>query len=484
MRILPVVLMLAAALPAPGPVGIVAPPIQAPPASAPPATAPPAGDALPSAVAAAFSSVVSVRVREVVRVPVFRNGRFRNEPVEGLGAGSGVVIGADGVIVTNAHVVAGAGDVRIRRSDGREVEARVMSIDEASDLALLRAPAEGLRPLTLAEDAPPKEGARVFVLGNRGDTGTEVAWARIGAHRHLRVGARPLEFWSEVEAPIGPGDSGGALLDEAGRLIGIPSLLVSYTGDRPGAVTHASGLFIPASHLRRAVARMMKEPRPTWPWVGLLLEDPLLAASQGRPWLDETARVRRVFPGSPADEAGFRRGDRIVAVNDRPVPDAFEALGAVLDLEPLRPASFDVDRDGARVRLAVKPSPRPSDPRPDPLDDFALHTGVRLEFPADPRDGRGGLAFAGMTQRTLYSMTAFEADLFRQGPALTALIPGADAMAGDPKQVRIGSPADLERLLPRCFVQEQFVATLHWIFGGRQSLDRAQVHRKIYPVVI
>jgi len=465
MRIFPVVLLVAAALPTP-PDG------------------PPAGDALPGAVAAAFSSVVSVRVREVVRVPVFRNGRFRNEPVEGLGAGSGVVIDGEGVIVTNAHVVAGAGDVRIRRSDGREAEARVISIDEASDLALLRAPAEGLRPMPFADQAPSQEGTKVFVLGNRGDTGTEVGWARIGAHRNLRVGARPLEFWSEVEAPVGPGDSGGALLDESGRLIGIPSLLVSYTGDRPGTGAHASGLFIPVSHLRRAIARMLKEPRPAWPWVGLLLEDPLMAASQGRPWRDETPRVRRVFPGSPAEEAGFRPGDRIIAVNDRQVRDGSGALGAVLDLGPLRPALIDVERGGARLRLAVKPAPRPPDPRPDPLDDFALHTGVRLEFPADLHDGRGGLAFAGMTQRTRFSMTAFEADLFRQEPALTSIIPGADAMAGDPKQARIGSPADLERLLPRCFVQEQFVATLHWIFNGRQSLDRAQVCRKIYPVVI
>ncbi len=371
MRIFPVVLLLAAALPAPRG-GVAQPPVQAIPSGAQPA-----GDTLPSAVAAAFSSVVSIRVREMVRVPVFRNGRFRNEPVEGLGAGSGVVIGDDGTIVTNAHVVAGGGDVHVRRSDGREVEARVLSIDEASDLALLRAPADGLRALDLSDDAAPPEGAKVFVLGNRGDTGTEVAWARIGAHRHLRVGARPLEFWCEVEASIGPGDSGGALVDEAGRLIGIPSLLVSYTGDRPGNAAHASGLFIPLSHVRRAVTRMMKEPRPTWPWVGLLLEDPLLAASQGRPWLDDTARVRRVFPGSPAEEAGVRRGDRIVAVSGRPVRDVFEALEAVLNLETLRPASLDVERDGARLRLAVTPAPRPGDPRPDPLDDFAFDDGVR-----------------------------------------------------------------------------------------------------------
>src|SRR5262245_61055108 len=186
--------------------------------ASPQASPHPGGDALPPAVAAAFGAVVSVRVHEIVKVPVFRNGRFRREPVEGLGAGSGVVISEDGLILTNAHVVAGGTRVDIATADGREMGAVVASLDEASDLALLRAAGGRFRSISLSDACLPSPGTPLFVVGNRADLGPQVAWARMGRHRKLRAGARPLEFWSEIEAPIGPGNSGGAVLDTEGRL--------------------------------------------------------------------------------------------------------------------------------------------------------------------------------------------------------------------------------------------------------------------------
>src|SRR5206468_10438506 len=145
----------------------------------------PAADAIPEPVAAAFGAIVSVRVHEVVKVPVFRGGRFLREPVEGLGAGSGVVVSEDGLILTNAHVVAGATRVDISTVDGRDLSASVVSVDEASDLALLKTSGGRCRSVPFAENGLPAPGTPLYVLGNLGDRGPQIAWARMGTRRRL-----------------------------------------------------------------------------------------------------------------------------------------------------------------------------------------------------------------------------------------------------------------------------------------------------------
>jgi len=440
--------------------------------------------ALPPAVARALRGVVSVRVRELEKVPVFRGGRFEMEPIQGSGAGSGVVVSVDGLVLTNAHVVEGSSEVRIRVLAGDEVEARVVAVDEASDLALLRARGGSFHPIPFA-DRPPDPGTPAFVVGDRDDAGPAVVPGRIGTHARVRVGARPLEFWREVDAPVGPGDSGGALLDAEGNLLGIPSLLIQYAPQAGRALPRASGLFIPAAHAHRSLQKMLDGSTVVWPWLGLVLEDPLLAASAGRSFADDQGvRVRSVLPGSPAETAGLESGDRILGIGARRPRDNFEALDAVLDLEPGAPVKLQVERGGARLEFDVTAGTRPADPRPDPLDDFALHTGLRLEPRPEPAEGRTLLAFAGISTRARSEMPPFEAELFAAGPILGSLLPGQDALAGSSKRLPVASLEDLSALLPRCFVNDQFVALAHWTSGRRKTIDRAHVHRKVYPVVL
>jgi S1-C subfamily serine protease len=440
---------------------------------------------LPDRVAVALQGVVDISVRELARLPTFRNGRFVDEEVEGAGAGSGVVISEDGLILTNAHVVAGSETVQVGFASGRAAPARLLAVDEASDLALIAVAADGLRAVRFA-DRPPQPGAIAYVVGNRGGRGHQIVRARIGSHRRVRVGARPLEFWGEVEARVGPGNSGGAVLNEQGELVGVPSLLLRYTDrEERMAAPHSAGLFIPARHAVRAVARMRGGGRAVWPWIGLLLDDPLLATAAGRRWNDGDApQVRRVLPGSPAEEAGFRSGDRITAIGGAPVRDNFEALDAVLDLEVGAALQVRIERDGATILLDLATAERPADPRPDAVDDFMLHTGLRLE----PRGGRGegdaALVFAEMSQETRHGMPAIEFDLFSERPALASLLPGGDLLQGGSRRTPIDAASDLEGLIARCFVREQFVAMAHWSLGGRRTLDQAHVHRKVYPFVI
>jgi S1-C subfamily serine protease len=456
--------------------------------SATPATAPstsPAIDIVPQAVAAAVKGVVTLRVREIKKAPVFRGGRFEWEPVEGSGVGSGVVLSSDGLIVTNAHVVSGSSEVRIRFAPGEEVEGRVLAVDEASDLALVRAARGSFRAIEFAEGALPESGTPAFVVGDRADAGPEVAWGTIGSHRKVRAGARPLEFWCEVKASVGPGDSGGALLNRSGRLIGIPSLMIQYNPGASAVSAGAVGLFIPAAHVHRVVARMLRNPAVAWAFLGALLDDPLLAASEGRNFEDsQGARVRRVFPGSPAERAGLRPGDRITAIGNRPARDDFDALDAVLDLSPGGSVRIVVSRGAERIELTATVGTRPPDPRPDPLDDFTLHTGLRLVPRADAEAGLTVLASAGMSPRLMSELLPLEADLFASSPILGSLLPGQDALAGGSKRPSPTSAEDLASLLPRCFVGEEFVALAHWTTGDMRTIDRAHVHRKVYPVVL
>lgn len=441
-------------------------------------------DVLPGEVTAGLQGVVSVDVHEVVKLPTFRNGRFITEEVEGVGAGSGVVISQDGLILTNAHVVAGSELVQVGFASGQRVPARLRAVDEASDLALIVVSTQGLHAIPFAEDAP-APGDAAYVVGNRDGRGHQIAWGRIGPHRRVRVGARPLEFWGEVEALVGPGNSGGAVLDRQGRLIGIPSLLLHYSDQETMPVLHSTGLYIPAHHARRAVERMLRGPRAVWPWLGLLLDDPMLAGASGRQWESGQAPlVRRVHPDGPAAAAGFRRGDRITAIDHKPVRDNFEALDTVLEHAIGASVAVQIERNGRTMTLEVVVAERPADPRPEAVDDFMLHTGLRLEARSDRRDGHAALVFAAMSQETRHEMPAIEFDLFTGRPALASLLPGGDLLRGKKRRTPITAPADLEALIARCFVREQFVAMAHWSLGGRRTLDQAHVHRKMYPFVI
>ncbi|HEX9426563.1 MAG TPA: S1C family serine protease [Candidatus Polarisedimenticolia bacterium] len=441
-------------------------------------------ETLPPAVAEALSGVVSVTVREVTRVPIFRDGRFEMEPVAGHGAGSGVVVSEDGLIITSAHVISGSSDVRIQFPGGGDLEARVVSIDEASDLALLRAAGSGLHPLVFSASLPPS-GTPAFILGDRGGDGPEISWGRIGSHRRVRVGARPLEFWCEVEGQVGPGNSGGAIVDAEGRLLGIPGLQIRYAADSSRPAMRPSGLFVPAAHVHRTLMKMKQGSPAAWPWLGLLLDDPLLLASEGQEWNDDRGvRVRSIINDSPAAEAGFEHGDRILAIGARRPRDNFEALDAALDLSPGGHVTVEVERGGVRLELTVSVGTRPADPRPDPLDDFALHTGFRLAFQEGEAPEKGPLVLTGATPRARREMPQIEADLFTAGAILESLLPGQDALAGFAKRPVIASSDDLAALLPRCFVGEQFVALAHWSGEGRRTLDRAHFNRKIHPVVL
>lgn len=193
--------------------------------------------------------------------------------------------------------------------------------------------------------------------------------------------------------------------------------------------------------------------------------------------------MRSIIAGSPSDGTGVKPGDRIVAIGSQPIRDNFDALAAVLDLVPDKNVDVRVERDGILILVSITPGVRPDDPRPDVLDDFTLHTGLRLTS-GDGRFHRHALVFAGMNRTARDSMPRFEAELFAASPALSSLLPGQEALEGKSRRHPVVSRDDLAALIRRCFVGEQFVALAHWSGEGQTSIDRAHVNRKIYPVVL
>ena len=116
--------------------------------------------------------------------------------------------------------------------------------------------------------------------------------------------------------------------------------------------------------------------------------------------------------------------------------------------------------------------------------DFALHTGLRLRVRSEARNGHSRLALAGLSAPAVAATSTIEAGLLAQDLVLGSLVPGQDLLAGQGRPVRVFSDDDLAALLPRCFVRDQFVALAHWSRPGSATVDRAHVHRKIYPVVL
>jgi S1-C subfamily serine protease len=274
-------------------------------------------------------SVANLRVRRRLR-----NGRSAD------GGGSGVVVTADGFVVTSAHVVAGAGGpVRASLTDGRDVRADVVGADPLSDLAVLRAEDVGaLQPAELGDAERLRVGQLVVAIGNpHGYTNSVTAGVVSGLGRSLPThGGRVVDNVIQTDAALNPGNSGGALADSRGRVVGINTAVAGV----------GLGLAVPIDSVtRRIIGALMTEGRFRRAYVGIAGGSrplpPRLAAQLGRA---KGIEVVDVVAGSPADRGGLRAEDLVVAVDGTAVEDVgdlqrlmvADAIGATVALDVLR----------------------------------------------------------------------------------------------------------------------------------------------------
>jgi S1-C subfamily serine protease len=282
--------------------------------------------------------VLDLRSRNVMQIP--------------RGAGTGFIWDADGHVVTNNHVVMGAGGAKVRLNDGRDYDAKVVGASPAHDIAVLRITVPDRRPaaLPIGTSADLKVGQKVFAIGNPFGLDWSLTTGVVSAlDRSLPAedGRTIIEHLIQTDAAINPGNSGGPLLDSSGRLIGINTAIFSPSGAYAGV-----GFAVPVDTVNRVVPQLVAKGKYTRPVLGVEIDERLsqqVAARSGA----QGVVVASVTAGTPAEAAGLRAGDIIVAFNGKPVTSAAQLVNRLDEQKMGDTVRLTVQRDGKPVELTA-----------------------------------------------------------------------------------------------------------------------------------
>ncbi len=277
--------------------------------------------------------------------------------------GSGVLVKADGLIVTNAHVVKGADEIRIVLHDRREFDAKLVTQDDRYDLALLKIEdsAEKFPTVELRDSDSVEVGDVVLAIGNPFGLNQTVTQGIISAVARSAGGVNDSSFFLQTDAAINPGNSGGALVSLDGRLIGINTAIYSQTGGSVGI-----GFATPSNIVARLISTSETGGRIVRPWLGISMQrvTPDLAAGLNLP-RPAGLIVKDVFPDGPGALAGFKRNDVIISMRDQPIDDEAGLRFRLATLSVGTKVPVKVVRAGKEVILEVPLAAPPENPARD-----------------------------------------------------------------------------------------------------------------------
>jgi len=260
------------------------------------------------------------------------------------GVGSGFVLEADGYIVTNHHVIAGASKLRVTMTDGRKLEGKVVGQDPNTDLALVKVEAKGLPTLPLTDPATLRVGERVIAIGSPlGLQHTVTAGILSAVNRDVQV--NPRVGFLQTDAPINPGNSGGPLLNLKGEVIGVNTAVA-----RDG---QGIGFAIPVTTLKQVLPQLKAKGRVERAWLGVGVRD--LPEERDKMFfpVEKGAVVTQVTEGSPAAKAGLAPGDVILEVQGKAIGSAAELIWSISNRSKGDKVTLLVMREGQRKRLEV-----------------------------------------------------------------------------------------------------------------------------------
>ena len=336
--------------------GRAIPVLQAPGGGAPNSYRDAAGRAMPAVV----NILTSKALREthpLLKDPFFK--RFFGDkmpPQEQMASlGSGVIVSAEGYILTNNHVVEGADEIEVGLADGRKAEASVVGTDPETDLAVIRIKEKNLPVIVLGEPDTARVGDVVLAIGNPFGVGQTVTLGIISALGRNNLHINHFENFIQTDAAINFGNSGGALVDSRGNLLGINSAIYSQTGGSVGI-----GFAIPVSTAKTVLDSIVKHGQVVRGWIGIESQDitPELAGNFGL-GRDSGAIIAGVVRGGPADRAGMRPGDILLAVKGRKVGNTNDMMNLIAALPPGEKAPMTVMRKHRETTLAVTVGRRP-----------------------------------------------------------------------------------------------------------------------------
>jgi serine protease DegQ len=280
-------------------------------------------------------------------------GLGRNQAQAGLG--SGVLVSADGYLLTNQHLVDGADDIEVTLSDGRSASARVVGTDADSDLALLKVALDDLPVIPFGDIAQLSVGDPVLAIGNPFNVGETVTSGIVSALDRNQLGLSTIENFIQTDAAINPGNSGGALVDGEGRLVGINTAIFSRSGGSMGI-----GFAIPVDIAREVMDALIRDGQVTRGWIGVQPRDltPEFADSFQLPVRDGVL-VTGVLRDGPAARAGLKPGDVVTAIGGVKISNTAQLLRAVGALKPPSSAVLAVQRGSDALTLSVPVARRP-----------------------------------------------------------------------------------------------------------------------------
>ncbi|MDP6603744.1 MAG: Do family serine endopeptidase [Rhodospirillales bacterium] len=364
----------------------------------------------------AAPAVVNIYTRRVRRsrqaVPLFDDPFFRRFFGEGFGLdqprervqnslGSGVIVRADGLVVTNNHVIEGADEIKVILNDRRQFEASVVVTDERTDLAVLKAlDVDAELPSMQLEDSDELEvGDLVLAIGNPFGVGQTVTSGIVSALARTQLGVSDLSFFIQTDAAINPGNSGGALVSMDGNLVGINTAIFSKSGG-----SHGIGFATPSNMVHSILVGLTDDGRLIRPWFGAWGQrvSPEIASSLAmeRP---TGVLINEVYPDGPAARADLRVGDVVLAVSGHEVDDPTALRFRIATLPVGETASLRIWRQAHEATLSLSLAPPPEDP------------------PRDVTEIGGRNPFSGATVANMSPALAEELGLDRFGAGVTVL---------------------------------------------------------------
>ena len=323
------------------------------------------------AVRKAVPAVVSIFTSKEIKTPrhpflddpLFRQffgDRFEEESQRATSLGSGVIVSPKGYILTNHHVIEAADEIEVALADGRKLKAKAVGSDPEIDIAVLQVEGVPLPAIVFGDTDALRVGDVVLAIGNPYGFGQTVTMGIVSALGRSHLGINTFENFIQTDAAINPGNSGGALIDTAGNLVGINAAI--YSERSRGSL--GIGFAIPASSAKQVMEQIIQTGSVTRGWIGV-------EAREITPEMGESFRlgattgvlIEGVLRGGPAERAGLKPGDVLVAIEGKPVKDPNAMLNLVAALVPGKPASIRLRRDNKDVDVQVAVGKRPTQQR-------------------------------------------------------------------------------------------------------------------------
>jgi serine protease Do len=331
-------------------------------------------------------------------------GQHQDSPIA-RGTGSGVIISADGNILTNNHVIDHALSINVRLKDGRLLPAKLLGRDPATDLAVVKIDSPNLTAAKLGDSDASRVGEWVVAIGSPFGLGYTVTTGVLSAKGRGGLGMNQIEDYLQTDASINPGNSGGPLCDLDGRVLGINTMIV---GRGTGI-----GFAVPSNLAKRVAEQIVKNGRVQRAWIGVGIQDltPELASAMK---VDPRAGVlvNSITDGGPAQKANIKPGDIIAAVAGKKVTDGRELVREVIQHEVGQTVTLEIIRDGKRYGSSTALTARPE----------AVVPPLPVQQQGVPQSGLG------LSVRDLTAQQAAQLGLVAKPlPVVTSIVPGSPA---------------------------------------------------------